>query len=80
MLTGFARAPTLAVVIAALLPSTRPERRHSIIYVQAVKYQGSVTPARAAATLRSARDTFGRMPQVRSVRIGLVSLSVDRTS
>jgi hypothetical protein len=47
-------------------------RGRRILYVQAVKYKQTVTPAEADNILRAARDTFARVPQVRSVSIGRV--------
>lgn len=73
MLTRISCLAALTVFITVLPHAAQVPSQHRIIYVQAVKYQASVTPAHAAETLRSARETFRRMPQVRSVRIGRVT-------
>jgi hypothetical protein len=69
----FARGATVAALLATALSSEPAGRLHPIIYVQAVKYKPSVSAAQADDILRSARETFARIPQVRSIRIGRVA-------
>jgi hypothetical protein len=43
-----------------------------IIYVQAVRYQSSVTPEKAQVLLQSLKNTLQTIPQVKSVEVGSV--------
>ena len=69
------RAVALFTLALGLIPTLDAARRRPIIYVQAVRYKPSVTKARADELLRSMKQTFRKIPQVRSVRIGRVARS-----
>ena len=69
------RAIGLLTLAVALIGSVAAAGRHPVIYVQAVRYKPSVTPAEAEQMLRSLKQTFRKIPQVRSVRIGRVARS-----
>jgi hypothetical protein len=46
--------------------------QNQIVYVQAVRYKSSVRPERAVVLLQSLKNTFGAIPQVKSVEVGRV--------
>lgn len=69
------RAIGLLTLALGLISTLEAARRRPVIYVQAVRYKPSVTEAQAEEMLRSLKQTFRKIPQVRSIRIGRVARS-----